>query len=61
MFGKAIWKMKLIRKIDRKWTVIAIGKLKRDKNRDGEIDRIKIRICIAIVGVVGDRDSKRKN
>ena len=33
----------------------------RDKNRDGEIDRIQIRICIAIVGVVGDRDSKRKN
>ena len=58
MFGKAIWKMKLIRKIDRKWTVIAIGKLKRDKNRVGEIDRINIRIRFA---VVGDRDSNREN
>ena len=50
--------MKLIRKIDRKWTVIAIGKLKRDKNRVGEIDRINIRIRFA---VVGDRDSNREN
>ena len=50
--------MKCNKKINRKWIVIAIGKLKRYKNRDGEIDRFKIRICIAIVR---DRDTMREN
>ena len=50
--------MRWNKKLDRKCIVIAIGKLKRDKNGDGQIDRFKIKICIAIVR---DRDRMMEN